>query len=606
MTAPGTAQRPAASRAATWLIRLTFDDRDRVAASGARFAGHGAVEAFFDGHLYDLDDWRARAGVPADAEPAAVAAAWYGRHGVSGFDGWRGRFALVIIDRAGERALLVRDPLGARPLFLARTAAGTFVSSSLARLLDEPEVPRNLNPVALADHLSSRWPIRFETFYRAIERVPQGWVAAVTSRGIERSRYWRALGDRIEWLSGREVDRFSEVLDRAVRRGLSHGPSGIFLSGGFDSVSVAAIASDLARSAQASPPAALSLGFPDPACDERERQRAVAATLGLPLDLVDFDEAVGPAGLIESAFRVTGTLTAPLFNTWLPAYMALLERARARGLRTVLTGDGGDEWLGVSPFLAADLWKAGHLVRLARLTATLHRSFDLSWADACWRAGWTFGLRPLAGAALASINPAWWDRRRATRRVEGDPAWVAPDPGLRAEQVRRAPLVVTPARPAGGFYAREASQFLDETLQSWALEEQFEVGNRFGIEFCHPYWDADLLVQVYRTPPDVLNEGNRTKGLVRDMLARRFAGLGFERQRKVSALSFFARVAAREGPAAAAGVRDFQALAGLGVVDPVGAGAFVERAFTGTPRERALAVSLVNVERWIRSRGGVA
>ena len=62
------------------------------------------------------------------------------------------------------------------------------------------------------------------------------------------------------------------MLDQAVDRCLSTGPTGIFLSGGLDSISVAAVAAGRARQLSRPAPIAFSLGFPHPSCDERAIQ----------------------------------------------------------------------------------------------------------------------------------------------------------------------------------------------------------------------------------------------------------------------------------------------------------------------------------------------
>ena len=72
---------------------------------------------------------------------------------------------------------------------------------------------------------------------------------------------------------------------------------------------------------------------------------------------------------------------APLLNTWQPAYLALARRARLDGVRTILTGEGGDEWLTVTPYLSADLIRRGALVELAQFFGTLLRSYSV--APAC-------------------------------------------------------------------------------------------------------------------------------------------------------------------------------------------------------------------------------
>ena len=73
-------------------------------------------------------------------------------------------------------------------------------------------------------------------------------------------------------------------------------------------------------------------------------------------------------------------------------------------------------------------------------------------------------------------------------------------------------------------------------------EECFESWRMMGVRELLPFWDPDLIKLLYRIPPEFLNRGGRSKGLVRDMLARRFPHLGFERQKKVVAIDFFRSV----------------------------------------------------------------
>ncbi len=111
------------------------------------------------------------------------------------------------------------------------------------------------------------------------------------------------------------------------------------------------------------------------------------------------------------------------------------------------------------------------------------------------------------------------------------------------------------------------NESLDHALLAMELEEYFEAGRRLGVRFGHPFWDADLLTLLYRTPPELLNQGGRSKGLVRSMLARRFPELGFERQRKVSGTPVSRRIFVEEGGAAWRRLGGATALSDLGVVD---------------------------------------
>lgn len=583
-----------------WVLSVRWDERARAQIDGVELTTRGGLRVFFDGWLADRADWIRELGLDADAPRETILLTLFERHGAPALERLRGSFAVVVANEAGPWVRVARDPLGSHPMFYARAESALLFAATPQPLLAHPEVSRALNREALADHLCKRWPQRQETFFEAVHRVPPGWEVLCTPWSVTPQRYWNPVGDEIDWLPESERDRFDERLDRAVDRGLEHGRASIFLSGGFDSVSVAAVAADRCRRTNRPVPLALSLGFPDPDCNEQPVQRSVAATLGLPLHLVGFDEATGPRGLLAEALDLNDGLAAPCFNTWTPAYATLLRHATSQDIHTVLTGEGGDEWLGVTPFLAADLLRRGRVMDVLQLALTTRRSYRLSWLAVMRGTIWRYGLRPVAGMLAYRLGGEPWNRRRAAKVHAAIPPWVAPDAAIRRAQFDRALASLAPADPAGGFYSRESRLFLDHPLTSWQFEEQYQFGQRLGVRYVHPYWDPDLLVHAYRTPPDDLNRGGRSKGLVRSTVARRFPELGFERHRKVTALHFFANLCRREAPVLGEQISDFSALGSLGVVDPEGARAFMRSAWRGAPKEIGRAWNLVNLESWAR------
>jgi asparagine synthase (glutamine-hydrolysing) len=588
--------------AAGWVLSVQWDGSGRVSLAGVPTVSRGPLSIFFTGVLADLGDWRREIGAPSEFTPAEIVSVLLERHRTALFSRLRGSFVVAFADQQRSEACVARDPLGSHPLFHAAAGDARLFAATPLPLVRDPRVGRALNRAALADHLCKRWPDRQESFFEGVKRVPPGWAVQCRQTSVTPQRYWNPVGDRIEWLPAAEADRFDERLDRAVDRGLEQGAAGIFLSGGFDSVSVAAVAADRCRRASRPSPIALSLGFPDPDCNEEPVQRSVAQTLGLPLHLVPFREAVGARGLLAPALDLNADLAAPCFNTWAPAYAPLVRYATSQGVHTILTGEGGDEWLGVTPFLAADMLRRGQLAGVWRLALATRRSYRLSWPAVLRGTLWRYGLRPLAGLLASRVAGARWDVSRARRVHQAIPSWVAPDPVIRRAQWERALHSLAPADPAGGFYSRESKLFLDHPLTSWLFEEQYQFGHRFGIRYVHPYWDPDLLVHAYRTNPEQLNRGGRSKGLVRSTVARRFPELGFERHRKVTALGFFASLCRREGPPLGEQHADFGALGALGVVDPAGARAFMRQAWLGSPKDIGRAWNLVNLESWARTQ----
>lgn len=595
--------RRAPAGANDWVLSVPLDNPAAAQLSGAAFAERGPIRCAFAGLLFDRDGLADTVGTTRpDASDAELVLAAYGRWGEAALPRLRGTYAIIILDRRTDRAIVARDPVGLHPLFYARAGEAILFAAAPRFLFRDRRVSCKPNRRALADHLCHRWPLPEETFFESVLRVPAGSRALVADRRCRVDRYWDPTPPNrpIRWVTDDEADGFDDQLDRAVDRCLRTGRTGIFLSGGLDSISVAAVATDHARRSGLDMPATLSLAFPDPSCDERLVQTAIARKLGLAQRLVGFHDAVGPRGLLAEALELNHDLASPVLNTWEPAYLALMRAGRVDGIQTILTGYGGDEWLSVSPYLSADLMRRGDVRGLARFLGVWHRSYTYSRPHLLYSALWRFGLRPLGGQMLKRLAPAAWERRRTQRALDGDPGFISPAADLRDQQRERAQWNLVEADPAAGFYLREVRQSMVSALTSWELEEQHEFGQRAGVRILHPYWDPDLIDLLYRMPPERLMRGGRSKGLVRATVARRFPNLGFERQRKVAATAFYRTILQTEGPAIVRSVGALEALGSLGVVEPTRTRALLRDAFDTGGNDLHRMWHLVNLETWAR------
>lgn len=514
-----------------------------------------------------------------------------------------GEFALAIWDAERETLLLVRDPVGITPLFYARAGDDLVAATSLADVVSQKGVPDALSVPALADHICHRWPDPAETFYEAARRVPSGHRLLFRRGTTDVRRYWHPAppGQPVDWIYN-GADRFDEALDQAVERAAGSGRTGIYLSGGLDSVSVAAVAADQAAKGTIASPLALSLVFPSGQANEEPVQREVARRLGLEHLLLPFDEAVGGDGLLQAALEASSEADTPVMNIWFPAYRSLAAKAVNAGCRTAVTGGGGDEWLGVSPLLAADFMRRGDLAGLFRLWRHTSRSFRLSPTATLRNMLWTFGGKPILADLAERHAPSLLARHRVRRRQGLTPAWVAPDPSLRATLTERLEAGA-PGHRHGSFYLREGHISLDHALMSMEMEEIFDSGRKTGLPVRMPYWDAQLVDVLYRTPPAALNEGGRSKGLVRTMLARRFPDLEFERQRKVLATSFFADTLEGQIRSAWQRLGGLESLTGLGIVDEMALHSELNDIFRERQhREIGRLWNLLSLEAWVRGR----
>jgi asparagine synthase (glutamine-hydrolysing) len=595
---------------AGWVATLprvpSLDASIRIAGSESpALASIGDVSVAFDGALYNTASLAGELGLAPAAGPAEVIAHAWQRWESSALDRLKGIFLLVVADRRRNCVAVARDPLGVYPVFYVIDAQAVHVSTSVAPLLNVNGVSRAVNRIALADHLCHRWPDPEETYFEQVRRLPPANVVTVTSVGVSRRQYWDPdpINRPTNWATEEELNQFDTVLDRAVSRAMAFGPTGIFLSGGFDSISVAAFATDIARRTAQRDPIALSLAFPDPSCNEEIVQRGVAKGLGIDQILLSFEDALGARGLIEAATALIAEWPVPMLNLWNPAYAALAARGRARGCRVILTGNGGDEWLAVSPFLAADLIKSLDVVGFIRFAATLKRSYRASRLS-LWRGAiWTFGLRPLMSAALGRAAPTWWRSSRERRLIASTPAWIAPDRALRAQMDARAGRNLADPNPPAGFYRRDARTAFDHPLMAIELEEHFEFSRRLGVRLLHPYWDADLVDLLARIPPSLLNRGGRAKGMVRHTLARRFPGLGFERHKKVAATSFYHRILLEDAPRLWRAMGGARELARMEIVDARMLESTVHALFAGAqPQQLYRLWDVLGLEAWLRAQ----
>ncbi|MEP6506950.1 MAG: asparagine synthase-related protein [Gemmatimonadales bacterium] len=563
----------------------------------------GATTVVFEGVLYNAGDLRSVLQLSPTVTLADLLVAAYERWRERALERIKGIYALIIWDAERNTLLCVRDRLGVFPLFIASARGQCVTSPDIEAVRSHPIIRAPLNRIALAGHLAHHWPKADETYFEGVRRVPPGNVLAV-SRGSETlSRYWdpSPTGEPINWVEPQQIEQFNDLLDQAVARTMD-GDAAIFLSGGIDSISIAAVAAERARATGGAAPLALSLGFPHPDCNEEDRQRAVAADLGLPIVLKPLHEALGRGGLISAGLSATAYSPFPLINIWLTAYHNLAVEAVARGRKVILGGGGGDEWLSVTPFLAADLMSSFEFLELFRLWRTQRRSWPLSAHRTFLNIFWRFGLRLVLMAGADRFTPRLrpaLHRRHVSGRL---PPWLAPYPGLRRELENRI-LADAPRYRIGHFYADTLRAGVEHALVSMEMEEQFVTWRHLGVRVLHPYWDADLIEFLWRVPPAILNRHGRSKGLVRQTLAQRFPQLGFDRQKKVLATNFVRETILREARPAWSGAGGAPTLASLGVVEPTLLKREMDAIMMQPGSARTYRIwDVLNVESWARSR----
>ncbi len=154
-----------------------------------------------------------------------------------------GIFAVALWDEQSRMLLLVRDQLGVKPLYLHRTGSQLRFASEIKALLQDPAVPRQLDPLALDEHLTYRFTPAPRTLLAGVEKLKPATVLVWRDGVGNKQRYWDPRPPIRQDMSFDEAaEELREQLRRSVHRQMmSDRPIGVMLSGGVDSAAVVAL-----------------------------------------------------------------------------------------------------------------------------------------------------------------------------------------------------------------------------------------------------------------------------------------------------------------------------------------------------------------------------
>lgn len=155
---------------------------------------------------------------------------------------FNGMFAFAIAERNTGKVFMARDRLGIKPLYLARTPAALYFSSTLEGLKRIRGVDTAIDPIALNFYMSfhSVVPAPY-TIFRGIRKLAPGRTLTVFPDGMEsETTFWDLKfgvpAERQKWNEKDWIEATLEVMRKSVKRRLiADVPVGVLLSGGLDS-----------------------------------------------------------------------------------------------------------------------------------------------------------------------------------------------------------------------------------------------------------------------------------------------------------------------------------------------------------------------------------
>ncbi len=340
-------------------------------------------QVVFNGEIYNFRELRAELELDGNRfqshSDTEVILAGYRVWGERCFFKLRGMFAFALWDADRQRLLLVRDPMGIKPLYYYRSEKYFLFASEVRTLLQTGLVPRKLDANGLFSFLAFGSVYEPRTIVDGVRAVPSGNVISLESGSFQRGEYSNPLDTSAENSANAEIHKqtpSSTVLDltgllrdAVLSHLVSDVPVGVFLSGGIDSSSLVAVMSRAGVR-----PATFSLVFREEEFNEAEHSRAVAKRFSTDHHEIMVSEQDALASLPE-ALGAMDQPTIDGINTWLVS-----ANARAAGIKVALTGLGADEmFAGYSNFRRVPKMEQA-AARFAMLPSTVRKPVAASLA----------------------------------------------------------------------------------------------------------------------------------------------------------------------------------------------------------------------------------
>ena len=301
----------------------------------------------FNGEIYNFRQLRAELELAGNHfhshSDTEVILAGYRVWGERCFPKLRGMFAFALWDANRQCLLLVRDPLGIKPLYYCRSETHFLFASEVRTLLQTGLVPRTLDPHGLFSFLTFGSVYEPRTIIEGVSAVSPGNVTVLENDSLQHREYSnplvraRATNDTNARASAQMHNTAIEELPGLLRDAvLSHlvsdVPVGVFLSGGIDSSSLVAVMTHAGVR-----PATFSLIFREEEFNEAEHSRVVARRFKTDHHEIMVSQEDALASLPE-ALHAMDQPTIDGVNTWLVS-----ANARRTGVKVALTGLGADE-----------------------------------------------------------------------------------------------------------------------------------------------------------------------------------------------------------------------------------------------------------------------
>lgn len=318
----------------------------------------GRISIVYNGEIYNFNELKTELSdypYRSNCDTEVILAA-YLKWGISCIDHFNGMFAIALYDRKSKEVFLIRDRIGKKPLYyeIEKNDIGVnlYFASELKALVARSSFERRIRKEVLSRYLFQQYINAPDTVFENVYKLEPGSILRFSInpengtntkyRQIKIWKYWdiKTVYHNMRKLPVNDYDEakeeLKELLQAAVkRRMISDVPLGAFLSGGYDSSLMTAMACEVLDE----PVKTFSIGFNEEKYNEAGFAKEVAAYLGCD----HTEKYISEEDMLPLVESIPKYYDEPFADSSQIATMLVSELARSR-VTVALSGDGGDEF----------------------------------------------------------------------------------------------------------------------------------------------------------------------------------------------------------------------------------------------------------------------
>ena len=271
-----------------------------------------------------------------------VILAAYLKWGIACVDRFNGMFAIALYDREDESLYLVRDRIGKKPLYYLEDEGNLVFASELKPIMKYPGFQKKIRQELLNRYLVHQYINAPDTIFENVYKLEPGAVYHFQKGKKNKWKYWdiaTVYGKNKNNFKGSFEDAKEELKkklnDSIEMRMIADVPLGTFLSGGYDSSLMTA----MAQSKSEKPVKTFSIGFEDKKYNEAIYAKDVANYLGTE----HTEMYISEAEMFELIEDMTDYYDEPFADSSQIPSMLVSKLAKEK-VTVALSGDGGDEF----------------------------------------------------------------------------------------------------------------------------------------------------------------------------------------------------------------------------------------------------------------------